>query len=128
MTPGRGGCTASALPRNNPVPIAPPIAIMLSWPVVSWRESCSCSSIRSVFCVIGRAGASRRMENAEQPDGRRAGILKAVDDAIGQINARTGSEVVGVPLFLEMQESLPFEAVGSFFVGVVVERRLHGRG
>ena len=41
MTPGPAVCTASELPRNRPVPMAPPIAIMASCRGVSWRESCS---------------------------------------------------------------------------------------
>jgi hypothetical protein len=37
MTLGPARPMANLLPRNRPVPIAPPIAIMLIWPAVSFR-------------------------------------------------------------------------------------------
>jgi len=37
ITPGPASLTEMALPRNNPVPIAPPIAIMESCRGVKWR-------------------------------------------------------------------------------------------
>ena len=48
MTPGPAVRTAIALPRNSPVPIAPPMAIMPSWRCESCRASpCSRAITRS---------------------------------------------------------------------------------
>ena len=39
MTAGPAVCTASELPRKSPVPMAPPMAIIAIWRVVSRRDS-----------------------------------------------------------------------------------------
>ena len=119
--------------------MAPPIAIMPSWPVVSWRESRSpCSMLptrrrrrvggRRVgggsVVFIGNAGAARRMEDTEQTDRRRARILQAVDDARGKIDAGTGTELGHRTLATEMEDPLAFEDVDAFFVRVAVKRAL----
>src|SRR5436309_8099552 len=112
MTPGPATCTASELPRNSPVPIAPPIAIMLSWAEVSWRESCSPFStplVRASVVFIRSAGAARRMKDAQQPDRRGSGVLQAVQDAVGQINARIGVEFTRRHLSFQVQDSAAFE-------------------
>src|SRR5271166_1243402 len=99
MTPGPATRTASELPRNSPVPIAPPIAIMLSWPEVNCRESCSPFSMppRGASVVfIGCAGAAGRIERAQQFDGGVRRILHAMTRPYGEIDAAAGPEFTGV--------------------------------
>src|SRR5271170_4203765 len=125
MTPGPAMRTARALPRNRPVPMAPPIAIMLSWAEVSWRSSCSpCSMAPSVVFIRG-AGAAGGVEGAQQLDGGVSRILDAVADAYGEIYAAAGPELAGFRLLvngLGMYDSVAFENENAFFIGVEVER------
>src|SRR5579862_968884 len=104
MTPGPAMRTASELPRKSPVPIAPPIAIMPSWRVESWRDSCSPFSMlpgaASVARLIGFARTPRRIKRAQQLDSGCPRILHAMAYAYGEVNAAASLElapfVVGV--------------------------------
>src|SRR5437764_95698 len=129
MTPGPATRTASELPRNNPVPIAPPIAIIPSCPDVSCRESCSPFSrllwAASVVFISG-AGAARRMKNPEHSNRRGTGIFQAVHHAIRQINACARSEFARVHLPFQVQNAVSFENEDHFFVCVQMKRSLAG--
>ena len=128
MTPGPAMRTASELPRKSPVPIAPPMAIMLSWPVVSWRESCSpCSMPRPAASLvfIRNAGTAGRVERAQQLNGGVPGILYAVPDAGRKVDA--AARVEFTLFFIHMHDSAAFQNENDFLVGVVMERRFAGR-
>src|SRR5579859_6597002 len=102
------------------------MAIMLSCPAVSCRESCSCSSTaagaRLVVGFISGAGAAGWMENAEQPDRIGSRILQAVHHSIGQVDARPGAEFARVQMPFEMQNSTALQYVDCFLVGVPLKR------
>src|ERR1700689_509182 len=127
MTPGPAVRTASALPRNNPVPIAPPMGIMPRWPAVSWRESCSPCSTPAVTgsgVFICGGGTPRWMEHAQQPDRIRARVLDAVYDADGEVHPASRSELRRRRLALDVQDGATLEDADPLFVHVPVERGL----
>src|SRR4029077_17727721 len=124
MTTGPAVRTASALPRNNPVPIAPPMAIMPSWPAVSWRESCSpCSTPAATGSAvfIGGGGTSRWMEHSQQPDRIRARILDAVHDADREIVSAPRTKLRLRRLSLDVQDGASLEDADPLFVHMPVE-------
>src|SRR5579863_6868082 len=125
--------TARELPRKSPVPMAPPIAIMLSWAEVSWRWSCSPCSMRpgeegrsgTGLIFIRRAGATGGVEGAEQLDRGSPQILDAVAHAHREINAVAGTEIAR--FLVRVNDAVAFQNKDAFFVGVVMERSLAGR-
>src|ERR1051326_4752406 len=121
MTPGPATRTASELPRKSPVPMAPPIAIMPSWPAVSCRESCSPCSMCSIV-LIGSSGTPGRIEHTEQSDWLRMWVFEAVHDSSGQVDACARTELAGSEVFFEVQDSAAVEDVDDLFVRVLVER------
>src|SRR5580704_3396033 len=128
MTPGPAMRTASELPRKSPVPIAPPMAIILSWRNVSWRDSCSPFSIPSgaastIFRLhpfIRFAGTTRRIERAQQLDGRSPRILHAMVHAYGEVNAAARREFARFAV--GMHNPVAFQNENAFFIRVIVNR------
>src|ERR1700722_8230971 len=127
MTPGPAVRTASALPRNSPVPIAPPMAIMPSWPAVSWRESCSpCSTpaVTGSAVFIRGGGTPRRVEHTQQPDRIRAGVLDTVHDADREVHTAPRTKLRRRRLAFDVQDGPSLEDANPLFVHMPVERSL----
>src|SRR5580698_5070652 len=127
-TPGPAMRTASELPRKSPVPIAPPIAIILSWPAESWRDSCSPFSMApgaASAIFVGFARTTRRIERAQKFDSGAARILHAMAHAYGKVNAAARFEfarcVVGVHDPMALQDE------NHFFISMEVNRSLAWR-
>src|SRR5580658_469282 len=120
-TPGPAMRTASELPRKSPVPIAPPIAIILSWPAVSWRDSCSPFSMApeaASAIFVGFARTTRWIECAQKLDGGGARILHAVAHSYREVNAAARSEFARC--VIGMHDPMTLQDENHFFVGMEV--------
>src|SRR5215475_9154899 len=124
MTPGPATRTARELPRKSPVPIAPPIAIMLSCGTVSWRESFSLFSICVSVVFIGRARTARRMKHAQQPNRLRTRIFQTMQHTIGEVNARPRPKLARRHSPVQMQNPPPFQDEDPFLIMMQMERSL----
>src|SRR5580658_8044222 len=124
-TPGPAMRTASELPRKSPVPIAPPIAIILSWPAVSWRDSCSPFSMAPAAAsaiFVGFARTTRRIECAQEFDGGGARILHAMAHAYGKVNAAARFEFARC--VIGMHNAVTLQDENHFFISVEVNQSL----
>src|SRR5262245_8578128 len=66
MTPGPASSMVTLLPRNNPTPIAPPIAIIVSWRGLSLRRKPSLSE-KEPSAVCGDSAIARSSMGAARP-------------------------------------------------------------
>src|SRR5712692_10176490 len=73
MTPGPASCTVTLLPRKRPTPMAPPMAIMVSWRWFNWRCRPSVSSEAGagvLFCSainsLARRGANHLTRESQR--------------------------------------------------------------
>src|SRR5271165_3431672 len=90
MVPGPASRSARELPRNKPVPIAPPMAIMLSCPELNPRWSCSplsmeCTSADCSGPLVGMrpSPVNRKIQLAAVDDGA---VFHNHIDALGVVD------------------------------------------